>query len=396
MQTATRTTSHNAAHRRQVAQYDAQGRKLGEYESLSDAKKATGVGTGNISNAAHNPTRKSGGFFWRISDGTAPDFIDVPTDRKTRFSARPVVQFDTLGNKVAEFASSDAATKATGMHACSIRKCANHQTGYRTVGGYCWVWADSPEYLFREYRQTGDVTIRNRLMESNLPLVRVVAEKLHATLPPEVQVDELISAGTFGLIDAINGFEPERGFKFGTYAGRRIRGSMLDWIRNRDWVPRLVRSRGRKLAQAVEQLRHECGREPDRHEVAGRVALLGGDFAKIEADAVGMPQTVSLSRKYFESDSRRDIREIDVLPDRRSVKPGERAEREDLKDFILRGLDRTERMIVTLYYYEEMTMREIGRVVDLSESRVSQMHSTILQRLKAREHLQDLLDGRAA
>jgi len=146
-------------------------------------------------------------------------------------------------------------------------------------------------------------------------------------------------------------------------------------------VPRLVRSRAHKLSRAVAALEAELGRRPTEKETARKMKLSMNEFHKLHRDAhaTGL---VSLSRKWFETDGNKDVREIDVLEDKRSDDPFRAAQRKDIKDLVTRGLSRAERLIVILYYLEEMTMKEIGETLDLSESRVSQMHSAILSRLK--------------
>jgi RNA polymerase sigma factor FliA len=236
------------------------------------------------------------------------------------------------------------------------------------------VWVD--------YKKTRSESLRNTLMENYLHLVRYNAERIHVKLPDEVELDDLMSAGIFGLMDAINAFDLERGVKFETYCAPRIRGAILDELRSMDWVPRLVRSRAHKLESATKSLETELGRSPTNEEVAKRLKVTMDEFEKIAKDssAVGL---VSLSRKWFETDSNKDVREIDVLEDKRGTDPVREIQRKDLKELITKGLSRAERLIIILYYFEEMTMKEIGATLDLSESRVSQMHSSILARLKA-------------
>ena len=233
-----------------------------------------------------------------------------------------------------------------------------------------------------DYKKNKTETLRNVLMENYLHLVRYNAERIHVKLPDEVELDDLMSAGIFGLMDAINAFDLERGVKFETYCAPRIRGAILDELRSMDWVPRLVRSRAHKLDGATKSLETELGRAPTNDEVARRLDVSASEFDKMakDASAVGL---VSLSRKWFETDSNKDVREIDVLEDKKGADPVKQIQRKDLKELINKGLSRAERLIIVLYYYEEMTMKEIGATLDLSESRVSQMHSSILARLKA-------------
>lgn len=233
---------------------------------------------------------------------------------------------------------------------------------------------------------------RNALVENYLPVVRYQAERMKIKLPDEVCVDDLMSAGVFGLIDAIKSFDLGRKIKFETYSAPRIRGAILDELRAMDWVPRLVRSRGTKVGEATRQLSVELGRVPNDEEVAKRMKIPLVEFYKVAKDSVAVG-VVSLSRKWFETDSNKDVCEIDVLEDKNMSKPGDAPANADLKSFLLRGMSRTEKLIITLYYYERMTMKEIGATLDLSESRVSQMHSSILDRLRAtitKEQLADL------
>jgi RNA polymerase sigma factor for flagellar operon FliA len=236
--------------------------------------------------------------------------------------------------------------------------------------------------VWPEYKKTGTEELRNQLMEHYLPLVKYNAERIYAKLPDEVDIDDLMSAGIFGLMDAIDAFDLERGVKFETYCAPRIRGAILDELRSMDWVPRLVRSRSSQVEQARRSLQMELGRKPTDDELCKKMGVDDEEFAKIRKDA-GAVGVVSLSRKWFETDSNKDVREIDVLKDAKQVNPFKAVQKRDLKDLITKGLSRAERLIVILYYYEEMTMKEIGVTLDLSESRVSQMHSSILARLKA-------------
>lgn len=230
-------------------------------------------------------------------------------------------------------------------------------------------------------KQDGDEEARNLLLEHYLPIVRYSAERLYAKLPDEVDLDDLISAGIFGLMDAVNAFDPQRGVKFETYCSPRIRGAILDELRSMDWVPRLVRSRAHKLNEAAAVLEAQLGRKPTDKELAKRMSMPMREFQKLRKDAQAT-MVVSLSRKWFETDSNKDVREIDVLEDKRSEDPLDSVQRRDVKELVTRGLSRAERLIIILYYFEEMTMKEIGETLDLSESRVSQMHSAVLERLR--------------
>ena len=163
-------------------------------------------------------------------------------------------------------------------------------------------------------------TLRNRLMERYLPLVRYNAERVWSKLPEGVDLNDLISAGVFGLMDAIEAFDMERGVKFETYCVPRIRGAMLDELRTMDWVPRLVRSKASKLEAARKAVVAKTGRPPTDAELASEMGLSIAEFEKhkSEASAIGL---VSLNKKWYETDSYKDVREVDVLQDAKGEDP---------------------------------------------------------------------------
>lgn len=236
--------------------------------------------------------------------------------------------------------------------------------------------------VWHEYRERPTVELRNRLVERYLSLVKYNAERIWSRLPDGVELDDLISAGVFGLMDAIDAFDLTRGVKFETYCVPRIRGAMLDELRTMDWVPRLVRSKATKTEAARKALEAALGRPPTPDELAEKLGIPKEqiDAHLGEATAVNL---VSLNKKWYETDSYKDVREIDILEDKKAEDPTGRLQNRDLMKLVTRGLNRNERLIVILYYYEEMTMKEIGATLNLSESRVSQMHSSIVARLQA-------------
>ncbi|MBS0210392.1 MAG: FliA/WhiG family RNA polymerase sigma factor [Planctomycetes bacterium] len=223
--------------------------------------------------------------------------------------------------------------------------------------------------------------LRNRLVEQYLPLVKYNGERIWSRLPEGVELDDLTSAGVFGLMDAIDAFDMTRGVKFETYCVPRIRGAMLDELRTMDWVPRLVRSKASKLNEAVKTLETKLGRQPSEAELSSHMGINVAELERmmLEANAVGL---ISLNKKWYETDSYKDVREIDILEDKKGEDPTRRIQKGDLMRLVTKGLNRNERLIIILYYYEELTMKEIGATLDLSESRVSQMHSSIVQRLQ--------------
>ncbi len=234
-------------------------------------------------------------------------------------------------------------------------------------------------------RDQSDQNLRNTLIERFLPLVRYNAERVWSKLPDGVDLNDLISAGVFGLIDAIEAFDLERGVKFETYCVPRIRGAMLDELRTMDWVPRLVRSKASKLEAARKLAEAEMGRPPTDAEVAEKLTIPVEEYEKLKTEASAV-NLVSLNKKWYETDSYKDVREIDIIEDTKGEDPTRSIQKRDLMRLVTKGLNRNERLIIILYYYEELTMKEIGSTLGLSESRVSQMHSSIVNRLKEQLH----------
>jgi RNA polymerase sigma factor FliA len=239
------------------------------------------------------------------------------------------------------------------------------------------------EQLWIEFkRDQSNQDLRNRLVEIYLPLVKYNGERIWSRLPEGVELDDLISAGVFGLMDAIDAFDLTRGVKFETYCVPRIRGAMLDELRTMDWVPRLVRSKASKLNESLKTLEAKLGRQPSENELAQEMQISVPELEKMMMDANAV-NLISLNKKWYETDSYKDVREIDILEDKKGEDPTRRIQKADLMRLVTKGLNRNERLIIILYYYEELTMKEIGATLDLSESRVSQMHSSIVDRLKS-------------
>lgn len=232
-----------------------------------------------------------------------------------------------------------------------------------------------------EYKKNPTLELRNQLMEAYMPLVKFNGEKIRARFPNEVELDDLISSGYFGLMDAIESYDLERGVRFETYCIQRIQGAMLDEIRNLDWVPRLIRSRASKLNDVTHKLELRLGRTPTNEEISEVMQISPAEVEKLkkETTTVGL---ISLNNKWSADSDDKEMHEGDVLEDRRTEDPVNSLQRKDLIKLITKGLSQNERLILILYYYEEMTMKEIGATLDLSESRVSQMHTQMMKRLK--------------
>ena len=242
------------------------------------------------------------------------------------------------------------------------------------------------ERLWLRYKDnTSNIDLRNRLIEQYMPLVKHRGERIWSRLPEGVELDDLISAGTFGLMDAINAFDPQRGVRFETFCIPRIQGAMLDELRSMDWVPRMVRTKSTKINEAYKILESKLARKPSDDEMAEYMQVSVEEFGKMLIDTHGVTLT-SLDKKWFETDSHKEVREIDVIADRRGEDPTERLRKTEMVRAFTRGLSKNERLIVILYYFEEMTMKEIGLSLDLSESRVSQMHSAVVERMRKLLH----------
>ena len=238
------------------------------------------------------------------------------------------------------------------------------------------------EVIWKTYKRTRDENLRNTLIEHHMPLVRTIAERVLQTLPKSIDVDDLSSAGTFGLMDAINGFDLSRGIKFKTYCTTRIRGSILDELRSQDWVPRLVRLKAHRLERAIRTLEGQLGRNPNQAEIAKELDITLEELQAHQAEA-NAKTIFSLSEKWDDGDDDKDIEKVEILADRKSVNPVDTIQQRDALDMITSSLTKKERLIILMYYYEGLTMREIGEIMELTESRVCQIHSNVMARLKA-------------
>jgi RNA polymerase sigma factor FliA len=240
--------------------------------------------------------------------------------------------------------------------------------------------------LWQEYRKTGNRTVRDRLILTYAPLVKFVAGRLGSGLPAHVDEGDLVSYGLLGLIGAIERFDPEREIKFETYAIARIKGAIIDELRALDWVPRSVRARARDIERAIAELEKKLHRAPTDEEIATRLGMtedeLGTSLTEISRSSIA-----ALDELWTVSDGGDQVALIDTVEDEDAPDPQgsltHTETREAIADAIAR-LPEREKLVVTLYYYEELTLREIGEVLGVTESRVSQLHTKAILRLKAR------------
>jgi RNA polymerase sigma factor for flagellar operon FliA len=240
---------------------------------------------------------------------------------------------------------------------------------------------ETMEGMWERYRRTRDLKERNALVEHYIPLVRMLAQKVKGTLPPCVENGDLENAGVIGLIRAIDRFEESQGVKFETFCSQRIHGAMMDHLRDADFLPRALRVKLHKLDRARRQLCGELGREPTDDELAAQLGTTQKKVRRLNFD-----QNVSLVSLDHCAGSRSDdsTRRLKVWEDKRAATPLQCLEKQELYEMIDNALSRTERLIVMLYYYEKLTMREIGKTLDISEARVSQLHRKIVRELKKR------------
>ncbi len=243
--------------------------------------------------------------------------------------------------------------------------------------------------LWRRYKAGGDAAARERLVVAYSPMVKFVAGRLGAGLPSHVDDADLISYGLMGLIGAIERFEPERGIKFETFAMTRIRGSIIDELRSLDWVPRSVRARAREIEAAQTRLEHELQRAPTEEELAGKLGLTE-DELQASLLEIANSSVYALDELWAISDSSGDqVSLLDTISDPTAADPQEALDTSEVKDRLaeaIESLPEREQLVVALYYYENLTLREIGEVLGVTESRVSQLHTKAVMRLKG--HLQ--------
>jgi RNA polymerase sigma factor for flagellar operon FliA len=240
--------------------------------------------------------------------------------------------------------------------------------------------------LWRRYKEEGDAGARERLVVAYSPMVKFVAGRLGAGLPSHVDDADLISYGLMGLIGAIERFEPERGIKFETFAMTRIRGAIIDELRSLDWVPRSVRSRAREIEAAQAKLEHELQRAPSEAELAARLDI-GEEELQTSLLEIANSSVYALDELWTVSDSSGDqVSLLDTISDPRAEDPQESLASSEVKDRLteaISSLPEREQLVVALYYYENLTLREIGEVLGVTESRVSQLHTKAVMRLKS-------------
>ncbi|MEG6585908.1 FliA/WhiG family RNA polymerase sigma factor [Dendrosporobacter sp. 1207_IL3150] len=227
--------------------------------------------------------------------------------------------------------------------------------------------------LWLAYQQSKNIDIRERLIQNYLGLVKLVAGRIAIGLPQHVDKDDLISNGFFGLLEAIERFDPGKGFKFETYAVARIRGAILDAIRAQDWVPVAIRQKARQYEQTVAKLEHELGRSASDFEIAASLNISTSELNELITQLKAT--TIIPLEEFTKSET----------VSNQYTNPMQQVETEEVKDTLSKSIDKLpekEKIVITLYYYEGLTLKEISVILKLSEARISQLHTKAVFRLR--------------
>jgi len=240
--------------------------------------------------------------------------------------------------------------------------------------------------VWQAYKETKDQSIRDSIIKQYAPLVKYVAGKVSVGMPSSVDFDDLVGFGVFGLLDAIEKYDPDKHVKFKTYAVTRIRGSIFDELRSIDWVPRSVRQKTREIDDAVQRLESSLGRSATDKEVAKELNMETEDYNKALLKISGTSM-LSLNDVWYSGDDNDKISIQDSIESPSSLRPDSIAEREEIKRVIVQSiseLPEKEKKVLVLYYYEDLTLKEIGKVLEVTESRVSQLHTKAIMRLRTK------------
>lgn len=234
------------------------------------------------------------------------------------------------------------------------------------------------------YQRTGSPEIRQLLLNRYLPLVRNVASRMAMGFPRSVELSDLINTGVVGLIEAFGNYDTDRGVKFETYAVPRIRGAILDELRALDWVPRSTRAKSREIDRAYSSLEGRLGRPPQAGELAARLELTMNELHKAIDDVSGT-NILSLDEVIYREDDNRQVPRIETVVDDTVGNVLGEIEKGELRSFLVVAIDcltEQEKLVIALYYFEELTLKEIGEVMHISESRVSQIHTRAVSKLR--------------
>lgn len=240
--------------------------------------------------------------------------------------------------------------------------------------------------LWREYRTSKNPEIRSYIVEKYSPLVKHVAGRIAIGMPQNVEFEDLVSYGVFGLLDAIEKFDPSREIKFKTYAMTRIRGSIFDELRSVDWIPRSIRQKAKQLEQIIGMLENKEGKKVDDEEIAKELGISMEEYNTLLSKISGTT-LVSLNDIWFLGDENDEVSFMETLESPMNLNPDNIIEKEEIKNVIveaIKTLPDKEKKVIVLYYYEDLTLKEIGEVLEVTESRISQLHTKAVSRLRSK------------
>jgi len=244
----------------------------------------------------------------------------------------------------------------------------------------------------KDYRSTMDPAVKDEIIVEYAPLIKYIAQKIASRLPPNIELDDLISCGVIGLMDAIKKFDPERDNKFKTYAEFRIRGAILDELRAQDWVPRSIREKAKLIERTSQKLEADLGRPATEEEMCSELHISQEEYY----DLLNKARSVSLLNIDDSASFNRGDKKlmVSLMDGNRSINPLSAVSYKNARDKIKEGimaLPEKQRLVLSLYYYEDLNLKEIGQVLDVTESRVSQLHTQAIIKLKMK--LRSLFDS---
>jgi RNA polymerase sigma factor for flagellar operon FliA len=242
------------------------------------------------------------------------------------------------------------------------------------------------EELWHQYKKKKDSKLRDYFVKKYAPLVKYVAGKVAVGMPSNVEFDDLVGYGVFGLFDAIEKFDPAKHVKFKTYAVTRIRGAIFDELRSIDWVPRSVRQKARQVEESVRKLESSLGRPATDKEIAKDMGMSSKDFEKMMMKISGT-SILSLNEVWYSGEENDKISISDSIESPQSLNPDTIVEKDEIKRVIIEAINELpdkEKKVLVLYYYEDLTLKEIGQVLEVTESRISQLHTKAIMRLRAK------------
>lgn len=242
------------------------------------------------------------------------------------------------------------------------------------------------EKLWDRYIEKKEQKIRDYFVIKYAPLVKYVAGKVSMGMPQNIEFDDLVSYGVFGLIDAISKYDPSRGIKFKTYAMTRIRGAIFDELRSIDWIPRSIRQKAKQIEQVITELENKLGRTVEDDEIAKDLGISKDEFQTLLNKLSGTSM-LSLNDIWYLGDENDELSILETLEAPPNMNPDILIEKEEIRDYIIDAIKKLpdkEKKVIVLYYYEDLTLKEIGDVLEVTESRVSQLHTKAIMRLRGR------------